>query len=146
MGQVDHRKRRASLFSEMDQRVGLDVADQGAHRIGVTHIHPAPGDGPAGQTLPEADPLRHALDRDQALRVTLAVPLTADKAVDADDVMPGLGQVHRRRPAQVPVDAQYGYRLLSHTGATLAPRDERAVRAESWAVPMPAQAVLGSPN
>ena len=124
----------------------MDVANQGGDGTGVTHIHPAPGDRPAGQTLPEAGPLRHALDRDQALGVTLAVPLTADKAVDADDVMPGLGQVHRRRPAQVPVDAQYGYRLLSHTGATLAPRDERAVRAESWAVPMPAQAGLGSPN
>ena len=70
----------------------------------------------AGQPLPEADPLRHALDRDQALGVTLAVPLTADKTVDADDIMPGPGQVKRSRPAQVPVDAQYGDRLLSQSG------------------------------
>src|SRR4029077_3181908 len=95
--------------------IGLDVAHQLADLPWIAKIHQSPSDGPAGQSLPEADPLRHGFDRDQALGAALAIPTPPDQAVDPDDIMPGLREVKRGRPAEVAVHPQHNDRLLSQT-------------------------------
>jgi hypothetical protein len=127
--EVDHGKGCASLLREMDQGVRLDLLNQFGDGASIAKVHLSPPDRPAGQSVPEADPFRHRADRGQALRTAFAVPAPPHQAVDADDIMPGLGEVKGGRPAQVPIHPQHDDALLSQTGAMLAPKDERTVRA-----------------
>src|SRR5205823_5788021 len=111
--EVDHGEGSAALLGKMDQGLRLDLLHQLGDGASIAQVHRSPPDGPASQSLPEGDPLGHALDRDQALGAAFAIPAPADQAVDSDDVMAGLREVKRRRPAEVTVNPQHYDRLLS---------------------------------
>src|SRR5439155_20704587 len=130
--EIDNRECRASLLSEVDQSVGLGLLHQGRDRPGIAQVHLAPADRPAGQPVPEVDALLHRLERDQALGATLAVPSPAHQAVDADNVVPGLGQVKRGRPAEVAVHPKHNDGLFAHAASRmLALKDENSMIANT---------------
>src|SRR4029077_16324568 len=68
MLEVDHGKGCASLLREMDQGVWLDLLNQFGDGPSIAKVHLPPPDRPAGQSLPQTDPLWHRADRGQALR------------------------------------------------------------------------------
>ena len=103
---VDHRIRRRALFGKMNHRIRLEILDHTGQEIIVVHIANKQLDRFSGEFLPHTQPVCQRLDRRQALRAHLEVPLPANEIIDDSHRVSLPGQVERRGPTTITVTTQ----------------------------------------
>ncbi len=100
---VDHGIRRRPLLGEMDDGVGLEVANVGRKESEVGHVAHKKVDDVAGKIFPDLQTIAQRANGRQGLDAEITVPLPADKAVHNGDLMSLLGQIQSGCPPAITI-------------------------------------------
>ena len=133
---VDHRIRRGPLLGEVDDRLRREFANRTGQESGVQEIAFVTSDPLARDLFPGFDPDPQVFDRDQAFDTEFDVVPTAGEVVEDGHFMASVGQVQRRRPAEVSVAAEnehshgaaFPFRLPAEHAAGPGGHDDREPR------------------
>jgi error-prone DNA polymerase len=104
---VDHGVGRGALLREVHHRVRAEIADHAVGEYRIDQIADVAADFLASEFPPGRDPRAQRLDRHEAVGAEFVVVMPAREVVGDRDLVAVLRQVQGRRPAEVPVPAQY---------------------------------------
>ena len=102
-----HRERRGPVLGVVHDRLGLEALEHVLDELPVCDVADERPDRPLAQAGPQVHPVLEGEDRDQGVGSDLVVPQATVEAIDDGDVVAPVGQMHRRRPAEVAVSAEY---------------------------------------
>ena len=100
---VDHGERRRGLLTEMDNGIGLEVAQHVADKVEFAQIADEERYLAAGDLFPSAHPVAESADRDEGLGVEFKFPTALGEIVENRNFMITRGKIHGGRPAQIAV-------------------------------------------
>ena len=102
-----HRERRGAVFGVVDDGLGFEAPEDVLDELPLGDVADERLDGALPEGGPRGDAVLQRGDRDERVRPDLVVPQPPVEAVGHRHVVAAAGQMHRGRPPQIAVTAQY---------------------------------------